>query len=128
MGTSDGTQVKYYKDGYWYKLNSMGGEDEAEYLASNILRFSNLDSKDFVIYDKGRVNYSNACRSKSFLKPSEDFYTFNHIHKGVTGIPMYERTFEYKSLSKKVDYVINFIKESTEQSAKFLQALFDFGN
>ena len=42
MGTSDGTQIKYYKDNYWYKINSMGGEDEAEYLASGILKLINV--------------------------------------------------------------------------------------
>ena len=25
-GTSEGTQIKYYKDGYWYKKDSFGGE------------------------------------------------------------------------------------------------------
>lgn len=30
-GTSDGTQVKYYRDGYWYKIDMLGNEGEVEY-------------------------------------------------------------------------------------------------
>lgn len=113
MSTSDGSQTKYYKDGYWYKLNSMGGEDEAEYLASGILKFSSLDISDYVVYEKGQLNMHNACRSITFLKPSEDFFTFNHLHKNMARIPMHEATFKYKSLSKQIEYVINFMKNAT---------------
>lgn len=113
MGTSDGTQIKYYKDNYWYKINSMGGEDEAEYLASGILKFSSLSKDDFVIYEKGQVNKRNSCRSQTFLKPSEDFYTFNRLHINVTSNPMFEETFKYKTLSKKIEYVVNFMKNAT---------------
>ena len=31
-GTSDGTQIKYYKDSKWYKIDRYGGEGEAEEL------------------------------------------------------------------------------------------------
>ena len=34
-GTSEGTQVKYYKDDYWYKLDNRGNEGLVEYLVSN---------------------------------------------------------------------------------------------
>ena len=37
LGTSEGTQVKYKKDGFWYKKNRDGREDLCEYLCSNIL-------------------------------------------------------------------------------------------
>lgn len=113
MSTSDGSQTKYYKDNYWYKINSMGGEDEAEYLASGILQFSSLAESDYVVYEKGKVNRSDACRSKNFLKPTEDFFTFNHLHKNIARVPMYEETFKYKTLSKKVEYVVNFMKNTT---------------
>ncbi len=111
--TSDGTQIKYYKDDYFYKINSMGGEDEAEYLASGILKFSSLDINEYVLYERGQVNSSNACRSKNFLKPTEDFFTFNHLHKNMSRVPMFEKTFEYKTLSKKIEYVVNFMKNAT---------------
>ena len=31
-GTSEGTQIKYKKDGYWYKKDSRGNEGLTEYL------------------------------------------------------------------------------------------------
>ena len=113
MHSSDGTQTKYYSNGYWYKINSEGGEDEAEYLASGILTFSTLNKNDYVIYERGIVNHSNACRSKNFLKSDEVFITFNHIHKSVARVPMYEKMFDYKTLSKKIEYVINFMHDVT---------------
>ena len=50
-GTSEGTQIKYYKDGYWYKKDSFGGEAAAEYLSSRLLTFSDLSAGDYVTYE-----------------------------------------------------------------------------
>ena len=36
-GTSEGTQIKYRKDGFWYKKDNRGHEGRAEYLVSKII-------------------------------------------------------------------------------------------
>lgn len=110
LGTSDGTQTKYYKDGYWYKTDMLGNEGEVEFLCSGILQFSNLKKDEYVEYDKGVINLRNGCRSKCFLKDNETFITFNSLHKNVTSLPMYEKVNFINALDEKIEYVIYFIK------------------
>lgn len=45
-GTSEGTQIKYVRDGYWYKKDSRGHEGLAEYLCSKLMTFSDLDPEE----------------------------------------------------------------------------------
>ena len=62
-GTSEGTQIKYRKDGFWYKKDNRGREGLAEYLTSGILRFSTLNPKEYVRYEIGNINGHPGCRS-----------------------------------------------------------------
>lgn len=109
-GTSDGTQVKYYQDGYWYKIDMLGNEGEVEYLCSGILKFSTLKKSEFVVYERGLINDKNGCRSKNFLKGEETFITFNRLHKNIYGIPMHEKINRLNSLEEKIEYVKYFVQ------------------
>lgn len=62
--SSKGMIPKYYKDGYWYKLNQMGYESKSEYIFSELLNSSNIE--DFVEYQECVVNGRNACVSHDF--------------------------------------------------------------
>lgn len=55
-GSSEGTQTKYRKDGYWYKIDRHGEEGLVEYLVSNVLKFSTLKADEYVLYDTGIIN------------------------------------------------------------------------
>ena len=109
-GTSDGTQSKYFSDGYWYKTNNEGREDLVEYLTSKMLTFTNLPKDTFVIYERGLLNGSAACRSKTFLSPDETFTTLERMHNNVTGQPLHEKI-RMMNIDDSVDYVISFFKE-----------------
>lgn len=64
-----GDQLKYRTDGLWFKENRLGYEGAAEYLASEILKYSNISN--FVTYDMvtrrrdGRE--IRACMSPDFM-------------------------------------------------------------
>ena len=49
-GTSEGTQVKYKKDGYWYKKDNRGNEGPAEYLVSKFMQFTTLQDVGVKIF------------------------------------------------------------------------------
>ena len=65
-GTSEGTQVKYKKDGYWYKKDNRGNEGRAEYLVSKFMQFTTLQENEFISYEEGTINGKLGCRSKIF--------------------------------------------------------------
>lgn len=113
-GSSDGTQSKYYKDGYWYKSDLVGNEGEVEYLCSGILQFSNLDKNEYVVYEQINMNGRNGCRSKNFLKENESFITFDRLHKNTTGISMHKKISGFDKTEEQAKYVIDFIKAICE--------------
>ena len=79
-GTSEGTQIKYYKDGYWYKKDSFGGEATAEYLSSRLLTFSDLSAGDYVTYECGNLNVSTSCQKAG--KSMKTFSGMKHRKSG----------------------------------------------
>ena len=42
-GTSEGTQIKYKKNNFWYKKDNRGREGLSEYLVSRFMDFTSLD-------------------------------------------------------------------------------------
>lgn len=111
-GTSDGTQLKFFKDGYWYKENNEGCEGEVEYLVSKLLTFSTLQPEEYVVYEQGKINGKPGCRSKTFLTPEQSFVTLERLHGNVVGIPLFEKIKGFKSIDEKVSYVIEFSKQT----------------
>lgn len=66
-GASEGTQIKYKKDNFWYKKDNRGQEGLTEYLVSKFLEFTSLRKSEYISYEKGTINGCSGCRSKNFL-------------------------------------------------------------
>lgn len=109
-GTSDGTQMKYFSDGYWYKTNNEGEEDIVEYLISRLLTFTDLPKEEYVIYERGLVNGKRACRSKTFINPDETFVTLDRMHVNITGQRLHEAIRLMKGIEESTQYVLDFFK------------------
>lgn len=71
LTSSKGTQEKWYRDGFFYKRDNYGGEEEAEFLVSQLLLLQSFD--DFVYYEK--VD-RDLCRSRDFVSIGGSFITF----------------------------------------------------
>lgn len=111
-GTSDGTQLKFFKDGYWYKEDNDGCEGEVEYLVSKLLTFSTLKPEEYVVYEQGKINGKSGCRSKAFISQTQSFVTLERLHGNVVGIPLFEKIKEYKGVGEKATYIIEFCKQT----------------
>lgn len=112
LGTSEGTQVKYKKDGFWYKKNRDGREDLCEYLCSNILRFSNLNPEEYILYERGSINGVEGCRSKDFLKEEESIITIYRMYYNQYGKDITEDVNKFDDIRKRIDYVIEFVNKN----------------
>lgn len=111
-GTSEGTQIKYRKDGFWYKKDNRGREGLAEYLASGILGFSTLNPKEYVRYEMGNINGHSGCRSRNFLLPDEELVTFYRLYYNEMGKDLSQVTNRMDEMEERIEYVINFINQS----------------
>ncbi|MBQ9198989.1 MAG: hypothetical protein IJ141_02295 [Lachnospiraceae bacterium] len=112
-GTSEGTQKKYKKEGFWYKLDAHGNEGLCEYLVSKLLTFSNLRPEEYVIYEYGMINGSNGCRSKDFLHNDEELITLYRLYYNEYGHDLSKVLANFENMEKRIEYTLDFVKKST---------------
>ncbi len=112
-GTSDGTQVKYFKDNMWYKLDRYGGEGEAEELASTVLGLSGYPAKKYVTYHQALINGRPGCVSRNFLRRNEQFITLYRLYMNTTGrdLASVTRMMDYDDA---IEFVLDFVLEQTD--------------
>jgi hypothetical protein len=113
-GTSDGTQIKYFKDRYWYKEDNRGNEGLAEYLASRLLAFSSLNPNEYVIYEQGTINGKNGCRSKNFLHSCEELITLYRLYYTEYGKDLSTVISQMENMEERIEYVLDFVMKSTK--------------
>lgn len=113
-GSSRGSQIKFRKGNYWYKIDESGPEGKAEELASKILSCSNLMPDEFVTYESCTIEYEgktyNGCRSKDFLNTGEQLFSYEKIYKLTTGRLLSEDITPLESPEKRIEYVSDVIK------------------
>lgn len=124
-GTSEGTQIKFHKDGFWYKLDSFGGEGLAEELSSQVLSFSTLKKQEYVFYETGLVNGQSGCRSRDFLKAGEEFITLYRFYQLLTGDKINNRVNALATPEERADFVLDFfVRETDLDLTKYFSKIF----
>ncbi len=111
-GTSDGTQDKFFKDDFWFKVDRYGGEGLAETAASILLKESGLSSSDFVEYEPCLINGKEGCFCKDFLNHDEDFITIYRLFKNINGRDL-AAVCSKMDYDDAIEYVLSFMKQQT---------------
>ena len=111
-GTSDGTQIKYFMDNKWYKVDRYGGEGIAEELASILLDNSNLPEGSYVKYKRFLINNIEGCVSDNFLKKGESYITFYRLYSNIYGKDLATVT-SAMDYDDAIDYVLEFMQKNT---------------
>lgn len=109
-GTSEGTQTKFFLNGYWYK-SDICDESIVEYLVSKLLTFSTLSPEEYILYEYGKINGKKGCKSENFLKPDFELITFERIHQRIMGKKLSAVEYQLESPKTKVNYVLDFFKK-----------------
>lgn len=112
-GTSDGTQVKYYKNNYWYKEDNSGNEGIVEFLVSKFLTFTDLCADEYILYEKGFINGRAGCRSKNFLKDGENLLTFYRLYLSEFGDNLAEVLAHLPTMEERIEYTTKSMKTLT---------------
>ena len=50
--SSKGNQLKFERDGIWYKADNLGYEGLSEYVVSELLKLSSLREDEYTCYDQ----------------------------------------------------------------------------
>ena len=112
QGTSDGTQIKYYYENKWYKVDRYGDEGQVEELASKILEISGLPDDQYVKYEQILINGKPGCVSDNFLQEGETFITLYRLYSNIRGGDLTTVT-SRMDYDEAIDYVLEFIREAT---------------
>lgn len=109
---SKGSQVKYFKDDFWYKEDNLGVEGFVEYLVSIILKHSSLKSNEYTVYDYGIINGKDGCRSKDFTNHGQfTFKTLQNLYNQITGGDLYSKVRSIDDFSERRDFVLDFFNK-----------------
>ncbi len=86
--SSKGNQLKFERNGIWYKADYAGYEGLVEYVISKLLKKSTLEAAEYVDYDLEQIEYNqicfNACKSNDFTEGWQ-LITLERLFKTVYG-------------------------------------------
>ena len=107
---SKGTQVKYRKDEYYYKVNKNGNEGFTEYLVSRLLVNSTLNPLTYTRYEYCKINDVLGCRSKSFMSDSEEFVSISRIYQKQTGYNnLSDYLYTFENAQERLNYILQLV-------------------
>lgn len=102
-----GTQEKYYRNGYYYKIDKQGREGYVEWIVSRLLSCSTLESEEYVTYEYCKINGKSGCRSASFVEENERFETISSIYEYCTGYENLIDKLNSMPVEKRLDYILD---------------------
>ena len=87
--SSKGNQLKFERDGVWYKADYTGYEGLVEYVVSHLLEKSSLKADEFVLYDQEEIRYRGrvfmGAVSRNFLHEGEQLVTLERLFASTFG-------------------------------------------
>lgn len=115
--SSKGNQLKWLKGNMWYKADYTGYEGMAEYMASSLLKYSNLNTKDYISYNTEEINYGNVkysgCSSINFLKEGWQLITLERLFQSFYGKSLHKSIYMIDSVEERVRFLVEQIMRIT---------------
>lgn len=113
--SSKGNQIKAKIGDIWYKCDYLGYEGLSEYVASKLLKKSNVEECDFVSYETEQIQYKEkvffGCKSENFLKEGESFITLEKLFKEKYGKSLYIEMFKIGEPIARIEFLLSFISQ-----------------
>lgn len=113
--SSKGNQLKWKRDGIWYKADYTGYEGLSEYLISHLLSKSTLRSDEYLLYEPERIKYRNSVfngvRSRDMLHDDWQIITLERLFKKSYGRGMNAMIYTEKDIEKRLPLIV----EQTER-------------
>ncbi len=119
--SSKGNQLKWEKDGIWYKVDYTGYEGLSEYVISHLLEKSSLKADEYVVYKQeeigyGAVKYMGAA-SKNFLKAGEQLITLERLFLNIYGIGLNKMIYSTGDHTERLRLIVTKVQDITGLSS-----------
>lgn len=114
--SSKGNQLKFVKDGIWYKADYLGYEGLAEYVISGLLAHSDLDKEEYVTYSLDRITYNgqvfNGCASHDFTDGWQ-LVTLERLFKQTYGNGLNQMIYSIDDHAKRLEMLVEQVTRVT---------------
>ena len=115
--SSKGNQLKWLHEDRWYKADYAGYEGLAEYVVSQLLRYSNLADSEFVIYQTEEIHYKRqilkGCSSRNFLTEGEQLLTLERMFQNAYGESLYKMVFRIRDVKERLQFLVGMTERMT---------------
>ena len=114
--SSKGNQLKFFRDGIWYKADYLGYEGLSECVISKLLRYSDLSEEEYVDYTTEQISYNdnvyNGCRSEDFCK-GWNLITIERLFKQTCGYSLYKTMYEMSDKTERLRMMVSQVERIT---------------
>ena len=115
--SSKGNQLKWENEGTWYKADYTGYEGLAEYVISHLLKYTNLNEDEYVLYEPGQIKYKrqiyNGVRSRTFIDGDWQIITLERLFKNVYNESLTSVLWHMSDVKERLVFLVNAIKNIT---------------
>ena len=115
--SSKGNQLKWENEGIWYKADYTGYEGLAEYVISHLLKLTNLNEGEYVLYEPEQIKYKrqiyNGVRSRTFIDEDWQIITLERLFKNVYNESLTSVLWHMSDVKERLVFLVNAIKNIT---------------
>ena len=115
--SSKGNQLKWENEGMWYKADYMGYEGFAEYVISHLLKYTNLNEDEYVLYEPEQIKYKrqiyNGVRSRTFIDDDWQIITLERLFKNVYNESFTGVLWNMSDVKERLEFLVNTVKNIT---------------
>ena len=116
--SSKGNQLKWENEGIWYKADYTGYEGLAEYVISHLLKLTNLNEGEYVLYEPEQIKYKrqiyNGVRSRTFIDEDWQIITLERLFKNVYNESLTSVLWHMSDVKERLEFLVNAIKNITD--------------
>lgn len=117
MHSSKGNQLKWERENIWYKADYTGYEGLSEYIISNLLLKSTLNSSEFVVYNLEQFKYGdlvlNGAKSVNFLKDKWQIITLERLFQSFTQKSLHTSIWTISSPKERLKFLVDSVVDIT---------------
>lgn len=117
LQSSKGNQLKWENEGTWYKADYTGYEGLAEYVISHLLKYTNLNEDEYVLYELEQIKYKrqiyNGVRSRAFIDEDWQIITLERLFKNVYNESLTSVLWHMSDVKERLEFLVNSIKNIT---------------
>lgn len=115
--SSKGNQLKWEKNGFWYKADHTGYEGLSEYVISHLLKISSLKGSEYVIYDLEKVKYKyveyNAAVSRDFTQGKWQIITLERLFQSAYGVGLNKILYQTGDHKERLKLLVGQVERAT---------------